>query len=72
MTPHLLLRCGCTIAFRENGTPLCPQHGLQVIVRALGMPPPRIRGLATGPHVATEDLGAWTGGLTGDAPPKES
>lgn len=61
--PGLLLRCGCEVLFRDGETPMCPAHGNQVVVRVLRMPPPRIRGTATGPHVTTEDLGAFTGKL---------
>lgn len=62
-SPLLLLRCGCQIAFREGESPRCPQHGVQVVCRVLGMPPPRIRGVASGPLVVTEDLPAFTGRL---------
>jgi hypothetical protein len=65
LPPALLLRCGCEVRFRDGELPLCPAHGQQVIVRVLRMPPPRIRGTATGPHVQTADLGAWTGRLVG-------
>lgn len=65
MTPRLLLRCGCEIRFRDGEAPICPAHGLQVIVRVLAMPPPRFRGLASGPHVETVDLGAFTGRIAG-------
>lgn len=63
MKPALLLRCGCEVAFRDGEKPLCPAHGNQVIVRVLRMGPPRIRGAATGPHVETTDVSAWTGKL---------
>lgn len=69
--PGLLLRCGCDVVFREGEPPLCPQHGLQGIVRVLRMPPPRIRGVATGPHVHTEDLGAFVGRIAGSEPVKK-
>ena len=65
MTPTLLLHCGCAIHFKDGGEPLCPAHGVQRVVRVLGMPPPRIRGMAKGPHVETVDLPAWTGRLVG-------
>lgn len=60
VTPRLLLRCGCVIQFRDGDAPICAEHGNQVIVRVLGMPKPRIRGVATGPLVRTEDLGPST------------
>lgn len=63
--PALLLRCGCEVPFKEKELPICKTHGKQVIVRVLRMPPPRIRGVARGPHVQTQDLPAWTGRLTG-------
>lgn len=72
LLPALLLRCGCDVRFREGETPICPQHGRQAIVRTLRMPPPRIRGTATGPHVQTQDLGAWTGRIAGSEPTKET
>jgi len=71
MTPRLLLRCGCDIAFddkdRSTEAPICPTHGNQSVVRVLGMPKPRIRGCASGPLVKTEDLTPFVGKLTGDA-----
>lgn len=69
--PGLLLRCGCEVLFRDNEAPICPQHGLQAIARVLRMPPPRIRGVATGPHVQTMDLGAFTGRIAGNEPVKK-
>lgn len=63
--PHLLLRCGCQVRFRDGEAPICPTHGNQVIVRVLSMPAPRFRGLASGPHVTTMDLGAFTGRIAG-------
>lgn len=63
-TPSLLLRCGCVIPFDETRSPICAEHGLQVIVRVLNMPKPRIRGTATGPLVKTEDLPAYVGPLS--------
>lgn len=65
LPPGLVLRCGCEVRFRDGEVPLCPRHGAQRVVRTVRMPPPRIRGVATGPHVTPEDLGAWTGRLTG-------
>lgn len=64
MAMRLLLRCGCEIAYRENDH-LCPAHGKQQIVRALGVPPPRIVGVATGPHVIPRDLPPWRGQIVG-------
>jgi hypothetical protein len=63
--PSLVLRCGCTVLFRDGETPVCPVHGEQAVVRVRSMPAPRIRGHATGPHVRTEDLGAFTGRIVG-------
>ena len=60
----LLMRCGCEIAF--DGTakaPMCPTHGVQPVVRVLGMPKPRIRGTAKGPLVETVALPAYVGPL---------
>lgn len=57
-TPSLVLRCGCTVRFEEDAVTLCPTHGVQGVARVVGMPPPRIRGVATGPHVETMDLPA--------------
>lgn len=63
--PRLLLRCGCTVLFKDGAKPICPVHGVQVIARVLGMPAPRIRGVAKGPHVTTMDLPAFSGRITG-------
>lgn len=52
----LLLRCGCQVAFREGHAPICPRHGNQSIARVINMAPPRVRGVATGPHVTPMDL----------------
>ena len=60
-TPRLLLACGDAVLFEDGETPTCPTHGTQRVVRVLGMPAPRIRGVATGPHVQTEDLSPWLG-----------
>lgn len=68
MKPALLLRCGCEIPFHDGERPICPTHGNQVITRVLRMPPPNIRGVASGPHVTTVDLPAWTGRLAGSDP----
>ena len=65
MKPALLLRCGCEIAFEDGRAPICPVHGLQPVARVLRMPPPRIRGVASGPHVQTEDLPAFSGRIVG-------
>jgi hypothetical protein len=72
LPPALLLRCGCEVAYQENATPLCPRHGPQGVARTLRMPPPRIRGVASGPHVETVDIGAWTGRLAGSEPAKKA
>jgi hypothetical protein len=69
--PGLILACGCEIAFREE-TPVCGFHGPQRVVRTVRMPPPKIRGVASGPHVSTEDLPAWTARITGTEPVKDS
>lgn len=61
--PELLLLCGCRIVFEDDKAPMCPVHGSQPIRRVLHMPPPKIRGTATGPHVRTEDLTAYVGPL---------
>lgn len=67
MSAQLLLKCGCPVTFRESVTPRCPTHGVQPVVRALGMPRPRIRGTASGPCVETQDLAPASGRLV-DAP----
>ena len=72
MKGQLLLRCGCTIAFRENEQIVCGVHGPQGVARVIGMPKPRIRGVASGPLVETCDLPAWTGRFAGSEPVKES
>jgi len=54
--PQVRLRCGCVVAFQEGREPICPTHGRQGVARSLRMPPPRIRGCATGPHVTPLDL----------------
>jgi hypothetical protein len=63
LPPELLLRCGCRVAFEDGSWPICPRHGNQPIARVLHMPKPRIRGVATGPLVKTEDLPAHVGKL---------
>lgn len=60
----LALRCGCVVDFTESD-PLCPVHGRQGVARVIGVPPPRIRGVATGPHVQTTDLPAFSGRIVG-------
>lgn len=54
--PELLLKCGCRITFEDDQAPVCPVHGNQPIARVLNIPKPRIRGVASGPLVKTEDL----------------
>lgn len=61
---ELLLRCGCVIPYDE-AEPRCPQHGRVGVARVLNVPPPKIRGVATGPHVRTCDLPAFTGRIVG-------
>lgn len=70
--PALLLRCGCEVPFDAKTTtaPICPTHGNQSVRRVLRMPAPRIRGVATGPHVQTMDLAPFTGRLAGTEPVK--
>jgi hypothetical protein len=63
--PTLLLRCGCTVRFREKEAPLCPTHGNQPVARVLAMPKPTFRGACAGPRATTMDLGAFTGQLVG-------
>jgi hypothetical protein len=65
---QLQLRCGDIIEWRDGTAPICPVHGEQGVARTIGVPPPRIRGVATGPHVTTVDLGAFSGRLAGSAP----
>lgn len=69
---ELLLRCGCTVRFDPKGdyitAPICGEHGVTAIVRTVGMPAPRIRGIASGPHVQTTDVPVHTGRLV-DGPP---
>jgi hypothetical protein len=63
----LLLRCGCTVPFDVKGSaPVCAAHGNQPVVRVLGMPKPRIRGMASGPCVQTVDLPPFVGRLAGN------
>lgn len=63
--PRLLLRCGDTIPFKDGAAPICPVHGNQPVARVLNMPPPRIRGVARGPHVETVDLAPFAGRIVG-------
>jgi hypothetical protein len=71
--PILLLRCGCAREFREGldqtvcGTQCLP-HGWS---RVVGMPPPRFRGVARGPHVQTTDLAPHTGRLIEGPPSRQ-
>lgn len=62
---RLLLRCGDVIAWTDGREPRCPLHGPQGVARVLEMPAPRIRGVATGPHVETTDLPPHHGRLIG-------
>lgn len=66
--PLLILACECAIAFRDGETPFCAIHGEQRVVQTQHMPAPRIRGVASGPHVSTEDLAAHSGRLVDSAP----
>lgn len=61
---RMSLRCGCEISYREAAQ-VCPEHGKQAVVRVLGVPPPRIRGVAKGPHVETCDLPPHRGVIIG-------
>jgi hypothetical protein len=63
--PGLILACGCEVPYVDGETPQCGTHGIQRVVRTVRMPKPRIRGVATGPLVRTEDLPAFTGRLVG-------
>lgn len=66
---RLLLRCGDTVTWRDgDAIPICPVHGVQGVARALEVPAPRIRGVASGPHVTTMDLPASTARIAGSAP----
>lgn len=67
---QLELRCGCVVAFTESA-PICPAHGPQGVARTVGVPPPRIKGVAMGPHVTTCDLAPFSGRIVGSEP-KES
>ena len=64
MAAGVVLACGCERTYREDA-PICPAHGTQRVVRVVRMPAPRIRGVATGPHVTPEDLAPWTGRIAG-------
>ena len=68
MRPSLLLRCGCVVRFEDGAAPLCGRHGPQGVARTVGMPAPRIRGVAAGPHVETMDLPAFRGRLVSAEP----
>ena len=65
MSAAVLLACGCERAFNGTDVPICPAHGPQRITRTVRMPAPRIRGVATGPHVIPEDLAPWVGRIVG-------
>jgi hypothetical protein len=65
LPPALLLRCGCEVRFEDGAIPMCPTHGNQAVARVLRMPAPRFRGVASGPHVETCDLSAWSGRFAG-------
>lgn len=71
MSVRLLLRCGCAITFAEHTPPVCVQHGDVGVVRTIGSPAPRIRGVARGPHVQTMDLPAHVGVIEGVVPMKD-
>lgn len=68
--PSVELRCGCVLKFIEGETLQCLTHRETRIVQTRHMPPPRIRGVASGPHVTTMDLGAFTGRIAGSEPVK--
>lgn len=70
--PGLVLRCGCQVMFHDGETPVCPRHGGQAVARTVRMPAPRFRGYATGPHVESVDLGAWSGRFAGSDPGKDA
>lgn len=61
----LELRCGDVIVWVDGTVPICPVHGPQGVARTLGVPAPRFRGVARGPHVETVDLPAHRGRLVG-------
>lgn len=69
MRPAVVLACGCQVPFTERTAPRCATHGATRVLRTVGMPAPRIRGTATGPHVETVDLGPWLGRLAGGDDP---
>lgn len=69
---RLELKCGDVIDWTEGATVRCPVHGAQPVARVIGAPPPRIRGVASGPHVETCDLGPSSTRLVGSATVKES
>lgn len=62
--PSLLLKCGCSVRFDDDGTaPICPTHGNQPVVRVLHMPKPRFTGAVSGPVATTSEVPAFTGRL---------
>ena len=65
LPPGLVLRCGCQVTFREGEQTICPRHGAQGVARTVRMPAPRFVGMATGPHVKTQDMSAYVGRLAG-------
>lgn len=67
----LELRCGDVITWIEGHEVICPLHGPQGVARTIGAPPPRIRGVASGPHVQTMDLAPFTGRIVGSEPRKD-
>jgi hypothetical protein len=68
--PSVELRCGCVVPFVDGETAQCLPHREMRIVQTRAMPPPRFRGVASGPHVTTMDLGAYTGRIAGSEPPQ--
>lgn len=65
LVPRLELACGCTVRFRDGELTICPTHGVQRVIQTRHVGAPRICGVATGPHVATQDLGAFTAPIAG-------
>lgn len=65
MSGQLLLACGCVVPFREGHEPQCVDHGRSRVVRVVGMPAPRFRGVVRGPVAEPVELDPFVGRLPG-------
>lgn len=65
---RLLFRCGHEGQHKDGQEPIC-HCGCRGIARVIGAPPPRIVGVASGPHVKTQAMDPATPAI-GESPLK--